>query len=79
MKSVTTERFRRLAVLEPKELGHRVHCIAFDNYQAFRSPVGRDWLAQRGALPAQDFISVIEAPGTLEPLQVLLQGAGHPK
>ena len=74
-----TERFRRLAVLEPKEVGNHVHCIAFDNYQAFRSPVSRDWLAQRGALPAQEVISVIEAPATLEPLQVFLHGARHPK
>jgi len=68
------ERFRRLAVLDPRIIGERVHCVAFDNYQPFKSPVTRQWLDKHGVLPAQEILSLTEVPAGLEPLKLLSQG-----
>lgn len=74
-----TERYRRLAVLEPSEVGDRVHCIAFDNYLAFKAPVTRGWLKTKGLVAKNNFQTIARVPG--EPpgasyLDVLVEGLG---
>lgn len=68
------ERFRRLAVLDPSQIGPRVHCIAFDNYLHFPQRVTRQWLAQRGAIPSNNFVTVTPVPETLDLLQIIRAG-----
>ena len=60
-------RFRRLAVLDPNEIGPEVRCIAFDNYIRLRHPVERKWLRSRGAIPPQDMVSIVEEIYGFEP------------
>ena len=58
-----SERYRRLAVLDPAEIGDEVHCIAFDNYLSFRTPVSRLWLKSRGLEPGNNFQTIARVPG----------------
>lgn len=67
-------RFRRLAVLDPNEIGPEVRCIAFDNYIRLRHPVERKWLRSRGAIPPQDMVSIVEVPSSLTAAALLEQG-----
>lgn len=59
-----SERYRRLAVLDPGDVGERVHCIAFDNYLPFRAPLSLKWLKERGLEAKQSFITIARVPGT---------------
>lgn len=59
------ERYRRLAVLDPREVGDKVHCVAFDNYLPFKAPVTRAWLQQSGLAARNNFITISRVPGTL--------------
>jgi GNAT superfamily N-acetyltransferase/predicted nucleic acid-binding protein len=68
------ERFRRLAVLDPENMGSQVHCIAFDNYIAFPQPVERKWLKTHGALPRQDMITLVPVPAPANPKEIIAQG-----
>ncbi len=65
-----SERYRRLAVLDPSEIGKRVHCIAFDNYLPFKTPLTLDWLKSRGLEAKNNFITIARVP--CDP-----QGAGY--
>lgn len=70
-------RFRRLAVLNPANIGPEVHCIAFDNYIHLRQPVERRWLRERGAIPKQDMITVAKLPDTIDAASILVHGLRH--
>lgn len=74
-----SERYRRLAVLDPGKIGDKVHCIAFDNYLPFKAPVSRAWMKSRGLEARHNFVTIARVPG--EPpgasyLDVLVEGLG---
>jgi hypothetical protein len=77
--SEASERFQRLAVLDPNEVeeGGKVHCIAFDSYLAFRVPVSLAWMKSKGLEARNNFQTMIEVPS--EPrrasyLDILVEG-----
>lgn len=75
-----TERYRRLAVLDPSEVGERVHCIAFDNYLPFKEPVTGAWLKSKGLYAANSFQTIARVPAGpagAAYLAILVEGLGR--
>lgn len=68
------ERFRRLAVLDPEEIGPRVHCIAFDNYIDFPQTVELKWLEAHRAMPPQNMITLVPVPASVNSTEIIAQG-----
>jgi GNAT superfamily N-acetyltransferase/predicted nucleic acid-binding protein len=58
-----TERYRRLAVLDPSVVGDKVHCLAFDNYLPFKTPVTLAWLKAKGLEANNNFQTIARVPG----------------
>lgn len=76
-KDDAAERYRRLAVLDPGEVGNEVHCIAFDGYLPFRAPVTLAWMRRKGLEAKNNFQTIARVPD--EPpgrgyLQILVEG-----
>lgn len=72
-----SERFRRLAVLDPSEVGESVHCIAFDNYLPFRRAVPGGWVEQHGIKPGHNFVTIARVPGKSGYIELLAEGLGR--
>ena len=72
-----SERFRRLAVLDPSEVGESVHCIAFDNYLPFRRIVPAVWIEQHGIKPGNNFVTITRVPGKSGYIELLAEGLGR--
>lgn len=75
-----TERYRRLAVLDPSEVGRKVHCIAFDNYLPFKAPVSRAWMKSKGLDARNNFQTIARVPGgppSASYLDLLVEGMGR--
>jgi GNAT superfamily N-acetyltransferase/predicted nucleic acid-binding protein len=69
-----SERFRRLAVIDPAEVGTRVHCIAFDNYIHFRRRVTLQWLGRHGAKPSNNFQTISSMRDEVDLLEIIREG-----
>jgi len=68
------ERFRRLAVLNPTEVGATVHCISFDNYIPFKRVVDLNWMKVRGFAPPANFVTLSRIEDDLTYMKILVEG-----